>query len=46
VARLKTDWFWDFIARTPQELSDRLCIALKSFIDNPAKTASNCSLQK
>lgn len=44
--RLKADWFWDFIARTPQELSDRLCIALKSFLDDPAKTASNCSLRK
>lgn len=44
--RLKADWFWDFIARTPRELSDRLCTALKSFIDDPAKTASNCSLRK
>jgi len=44
--RLKADWFWDFIARTPQELSDRLCRALKSFIDDPAKTASNCSIRK
>ena len=44
--RLKADWFWDFIARTPQELSDRLCAALKSFIDDPAKTASNCSIRK
>jgi transposase len=44
--RLKADWFWDFIARTPQELSDRLCTALKSFIDDPAKTASNCSIRK
>jgi transposase len=44
--RLKADWFWDFIARTPQELSDRLCTALKSFIHDPAKTASNCSIRK
>lgn len=44
--RLKADWFWDFIARTPQELSDRLCTALKSFIDDPSKTASNCSIRK
>jgi len=44
--RLKADWFWDFFARTPQELSDRLCTALKSFIDDPAKTASNCSIRK
>jgi hypothetical protein len=44
--RLKADWFWDFIARTPQELSDRLCTALKSFLDDPTKTASNCSIRK
>lgn len=44
--RLKADWFWDFFARTPQELSDRLCAALKSFIDDPKKTASNCSIRK
>ncbi|MBL9168948.1 MAG: transposase, partial [Verrucomicrobiales bacterium] len=44
--RLKADWFWDFIAKTPQELSDRLCKALKSFIDDPTKTASNCSIRK
>jgi transposase len=44
--RLKADWFWDFIARSPDELSDRLCTALKSFIDQPAKTASICSIRK
>lgn len=44
--RLKADWFWDFIARTPEELTNRLCTALKSFIDQPAKTASICSIRK
>ena len=44
--RLKADWFWDFFARTPQELSDRLCSALRSFINDPSKTASNCSIRK
>jgi transposase len=44
--RLKADWFWDFIARTEKELTDRLCSALKSFIADPAKTASICSLRK
>jgi len=44
--RLKADWFWDFFARTPQELTDRLCIALRSFIDLPTKTASICSIRK
>ncbi len=44
--RLKADWFWDFIARTPEELTERLCTALKNFIDQPAKTASICSIRK
>src|SRR5262245_24343623 len=44
--RLKADWFWDFIARTSQELTDRLCLALQSFITQPAKTASICSIRK
>lgn len=44
--RLKADWFWDFIARTDEELTSRLCEALKSFLDNPAKTASICSFRK
>jgi len=38
--RLKADWFWDFIAYTDEELAERLCTALKSFIDNTQKTAS------
>lgn len=44
--RLKADWFWDFIAHTSNELTDRLCTALKSFIDQPTKTASICSIRK
>lgn len=44
--RLKADWFWDFIARTPEVLTDRLCTALKSFLDHPSKTASICSIRK
>ena len=44
--RLKADWFWDYIARTPQELTERLCTALKSFIDAPTQTASLCSIRK
>lgn len=43
--RLKADWFWDFIAHSTQELSDRLCLALSSFIDNSSKTASICSIR-
>ncbi len=44
--RVKTDWFWDYLARTTEELTERLCTALKSFIADPAKTASNCSIRK
>lgn len=44
--RLKADWFWDFFARTPEELTERLCTALKSFMDQPTKTASICSIRK
>lgn len=44
--RLKADWFWDFIARTDEELTDRLCDALKSFITDASKTASICSFRK
>jgi hypothetical protein len=44
--RLKADWFWDFIARTPEELTQRLSTALQSFVDQPNKTASICSIRK
>jgi transposase len=44
--RLKADWFWDFVARTDQELTDRLVLALKSFIDDQAKTQSVCAFRK
>jgi transposase len=44
--RVKADWFWDYIARTDEELTGRLCTALKSFIDQPDKTASACAIRK
>jgi transposase len=44
--RLKADWFWDFIARRPEELTERLSAALQSFVEQPAKTASICSIRK
>jgi transposase len=44
--RLKADWFWDYIARRDEELIERLCTALKSFIDDAPKTASVCSFRK
>ena len=44
--RLKADWFWDFLARTEAELTDRLCTAIKAFLANPTKIASLCSIRK
>jgi transposase len=44
--RVKADWFWDYFARTSEELTERLCTALKSFIDQPDKTASACAIRK
>jgi transposase len=44
--RLKADWFWDFFAATEDALTERLCTALKSFIDQPDKTSSICSIRK
>jgi transposase len=44
--RVKADWFWDYFARTSEELTERLCTALKSFIDQPNKTASACTIRK
>jgi transposase len=44
--RLKADWFWDYIARTQDALIERLCTALKSFLAQPAKIASICSIRK
>jgi transposase len=44
--RLKADYFSDFIARTPQELIDRLCTALNAFMDDTEKVASQCATRK
>jgi hypothetical protein len=46
IVSLKADWFWDFIARTEQELSERLCLALQSFMNDPPKTSSICFIRK
>ena len=43
--RLKADWFWDFIARTEEQLTEHLCTALKNFIEQPNKTAARCSIR-
>jgi transposase len=44
--RLKADWFWDVIAGTREELTERLCTSLKSFFDQLEKTVSVCSIRK
>ena len=44
--RMKSDFFSDFIAHTPQTLIDRLCLALCHFMENPSTVASQCSFRK
>jgi len=44
--RLKADWFTDFIATTPDELTTHLCTALNSFFDNASLVAKQCAFQK
>ena len=44
--RLKADFFSDFIAKSPEELTLRLCHALTSFMNDPEKVASQCAFRK
>jgi len=44
--RLKADYFSNFIARTPEQLTQRLLTALKAFIDDPSTVASQCATRK
>ena len=44
--RLKADFFSDFIAKSPEELTQRLCHALISFMEDPEKVASQCAFRK
>lgn len=44
--RLKADFFSDFIARCPEELTERLCAALCHFMDNRTLVASQCAFRK
>ena len=44
--RLKADYFSDFIARTPEELTERLCTALDAFMDDTKKVAGQCANRK
>jgi transposase len=43
--RLKADWFADFIARSREELVERLTQGLRHFLANHSITASLCSLK-
>jgi hypothetical protein len=40
------DFFSDFIAKSPDELTQRLCHALTSFMNDSEKVASQCSFRK
>lgn len=44
--RVKADWFYDYIAKGSEELAQRVEEALRSFIEDPRKTASVCSFRK
>ena len=44
--RLKADFFCDFIARSPEELSDQLCRALNHFNNDRPTVASQCAFRK
>jgi transposase len=45
-ARLKADFFADFVTRDPHALMGRICDALRSFIEQPEKVASICAIAK
>lgn len=44
--RLKADYFSDFIAHTPEDLTARLCTALNAFMDDTKTVASQCATRK
>jgi len=37
---IKADWFWGFIARTDEQLTDRLGTSVRSFMNHFSQTAS------
>jgi hypothetical protein len=43
---LKADYFSDFIAHIPQQLTERLLSTLKAFIDDSSTVASQCATRK
>jgi hypothetical protein len=44
--RLKPYFFSDFIAKSHEELTQRLCHALTSLMNDPEKVASQCAFRK
>ena len=44
--RLKADFFSDFIAKSPDELTQRLCHTLTSFMNDSENVASQCAFRK
>jgi putative transposase len=44
--RLKVDFFSDFIAKSPEQLTQRLCHALTSLMNDPETVASQCAFRK
>jgi transposase len=44
--RLKVDFFSDFIAKSPEQLTQRLCHALTSLMNDPETVASQCANPK
>lgn len=44
--RLKQDYFYDFIAKTPEELMNRICFAIKTYLQDPSLIISTCKFRK
>ena len=44
--RLKVDFFSDFIAKSPEQLTQRLSHALTSLMNDPETVASQCAFRK
>jgi len=42
--RLKSDWFSDFIAKTPDELWDRICVGINALMQTPENLKSTCAI--
>jgi len=42
--RLKSEWFSDFIAKTPDELWDRICVGINGLLLNPSSLKTTCAI--